>query len=1350
MGKNYCSRYAQVSVDGKQADSKLHKSLLSKIPNRATANLVYAMYMQSGVADAMDAKHQRNTQGQHSADAVLEYFGFQNIMTDISDSSIAAVEKSKGVRDSDGKLHSFQTAKKAFEIADSINNLTDAEGNPLHLAATVVRHDREFQVLVNPISTQTFNRNLYTKQRLASWEKFSHAMGMKGVDMDAMQSSFGDILNMDTSMLNYIDSIANTQSKYLKLREIEFVLSANKNSQLVQNLLQAFNGDMTATVQAVYDNYHTGANPAYAGLIDRALKESRALFQGLDINALNEDAFPDLTAEYTGIKATVDKLNKRYGIDYTEINIAGKRAKSLSEATARAIMVLERRINQLEAHRGTTEETKRLSDLRNKLLTELKNKRYYMGLLEYVNEVHDMVSKLQQDLNSVPVDKTPFENAVALAKVLNNQNIYVDGYTNLFRDLLEDLSRVGEMTIDEALSMKDIAALQENAKAAYNLLKKLKDRGEDLNFQCMMDLCKGVFKDKVSPEVLENVIRTCSSSAWATEALYSFGKLSDPISAAIGDMVRTAQDKRDRALQEITVRIREITDKLYKSGSNSEFMYEDDGHIISDYDWKAYYKARTLARKSLKSMGLTDYALQEAMEQWEENNTEDLIVNYEDGRTERVPKLSLYRKSGPSVADRLNEAQLAYYNEMMKIKGEIGSLLPEWAQCHFLPPQLRRDLVTAATHAHKDGMKKFAKAFKDKLDELYKVKEDDIDWGMHGEREVSYAYARGDLSGRRLQQIPIFFVRKLSNSDELFKNFSAGLQALAATAENYAAMSDIVDVAEFMRTYLNNNTSTLTKNGKTAREVSGDSKVAISSNVTQKGQNSMSMFVLNNMFDRHFYGEHIKDNPFFAKMVGHYVSYTSFKGLSTNVFGGVANFLVGEQQLAQMAVANTLYKVFTRVKQPYFGIADWMTGIVRLFGAPLEAVASAVTGKNTPSVILDLITNNKQSKDYLLAEYFNLFNENYGSMMHTKYHKGFRQLLHDISFIMYGAGEKAIRYNALWAMCRNKKLFLDNKKIDLRQAFTVDRQSKRLRLLSGLSDARGELITDENGKLTEFGRQFMDKFTKDLRYCCQGMFGAMNDEDKGIIHNYAIGRATMNFRQWMVGHYSERFRGIHWDTDKQEMVRGYWTSSGRYLLRSLTTEESRDLLEHNQKVKFMGQFIKDLVTFRTNFIKEWTQSTDTQRLDLMRLMSSVVVYALVFGSACLVGGGMVPKLWMGDEEDEKDRKYFMDPFQKFMYYQLKRLLFDAESSAPLGAFLNAENLIKSPIPALRTFDNSLYFITGLKDIDKILESGPDAGMNKYLRNILKYNLPFWRDFRRLQEFPESDAVFGMFESDNLK
>ena len=401
--KTFCTRYAQVQVNGKNKDSKLHKALLEKIANRPVANLVYAMYLQQGVADAMDNKnYQRNTQGQHSASAVLEHFGFKNIVTDIADSSIRAIEVSKGVRDSNDRLHNFSDPMDAYNIAKEINEMTNTQGDSLHLAATVVRHGNEFQVLVNPISSDTNLRAREVNNAIFLWDSLKNAMGLQGVDMDALRVPFSDILNMGTGMINYIESIAQTDNKYLTTREIQFVLTANRNSPTAQALVNAFGGDIVATAQAVYDNYHVGANPTYAGLIDRAITESKDLFSVLDSN-FNSQTIDRIAAETAaspemGIKGILKQLNHKYHIDFREITIDEKNTKTLSEATARAIVILERRINQLETRSGTRDEVKKLSKLHDTLIRELEGRRYYMGLLNYLNEANDIVTKLEADL----------------------------------------------------------------------------------------------------------------------------------------------------------------------------------------------------------------------------------------------------------------------------------------------------------------------------------------------------------------------------------------------------------------------------------------------------------------------------------------------------------------------------------------------------------------------------------------------------------------------------------------------------------------------------------------------------------------------------------------------------------------------------------------------------------------------------------------------------------------------------------------------------------------------------------------------------------------------------------------
>ena len=56
------------------------------------------------------------------------------------------------------------------------------------------------------------------------------------------------------------------------------------------------------------------------------------------------------------------------------------------------------------------------------------------------------------------------------------------------------------------------------------------------------------------------------------------------------------------------------------------------------------------------------------------------------------------------------------------------------------------------------------------------------------------------------------------------------------------------------------------------------------------------------------------------------------------------------------------------------------------------------------------------------------------------------------------------------------------------------------------------------------------------------MFGAMNEEDKGIVHQRMRGRLIMNLRQWMVDFYSKRFRKEYWDANTGKFREGSYVT----------------------------------------------------------------------------------------------------------------------------------------------------------------------------------------------------------------
>ena len=46
---------------------------------------------------------------------------------------------------------------------------------------------------------------------------------------------------------------------------------------------------------------------------------------------------------------------------------------------------------------------------------------------------------------------------------------------------------------------------------------------------------------------------------------------------------------------------------------------------------------------------------------------------------------------------------------------------------------------------------------------------------------------------------------------------------------------------------------------------------------------------------------------------------------------------------------------------------------------------------------------------------------------------------------------------------------------------------------------------------------------------------------------------------------------------------------------------------------------------------------------------------------------------------------------------------------------------------------------------KDIQSGKHKGENKYIRNVIKYDLPFYKDWERLQTMDKDDALFKVFD-----
>lgn len=1282
MGKVQCDMYPEVNGEA----SKLYRDLLKKIKNRPLTNLIYAAYLQQGVAAQMDNQGFRvNSQGQHDANAVMQYFDVNSMK--IEASKVNDVAMRIGARDSSGDLVDFTDAKDALQRAAQSNSTTTG------VVSYVVQHGDVFNILTEAKDSRTQIRTLEVEKKQAVWDVVEQAFANVGIDVNNFDFNRGLVnANNGRNFLSWLENLMGTRNDLYSQKDVRTILALDENSSQVQRLKTMF-GTIDDVAAKVYDAFHRGRQNYTQGqltLMNAAMDNCKNM-QGLDLYSLRQQVDQvegdiDFNSSEAEIQATLEDLNKKYDLDINEIHRKGQKIKQLSHAAADAAFTLQRQLKKLKSEQGVTPEARQLETSINRLTREIANQRYYSGVMGFLSDALNQVQTMEQlfqQANQAP--GTNMERSMARAKALMEIKRIRDGYEHI----VESLSRMDDLIVDESISPTDKQAIEDQAKAVKEYFDKYKKKIDELKENTMIDIAVEYLGETTSNGMsIADIVTMADADSSVYDYLYSIGRVSNPLVATMGSIIRDAQGERTQKLNEVALRIRRANKKLFDSGSHSDFMYEpDSNYIISDIDWVTYNEARKQARKKFTRQGKTGLALEEAMDLWQEANTEDRVVDYVSGRTERVPNGN-YRKAFPT----LTQAQQEYYNEMMQIKGELGTLLPQYAQKQYLPPQLRRSFVDAMVKS-KGNPRKIAKAILNKIKDMFIIREDDPLNVKNGIIEgEEYGIRSGAMDNTPYRQIPIFYVNRLKDQGELLKDFSGALQALAGTAINYDCMNRIKDTVEFMGDFIKDQQIAATNGGVRQTDAIVTKGVRIFKDLVGFASNTNTSGIVDGFIDKHIYGVKLKDVGKWTKMAQTLLAYTSLRSLAVNVKGAISNYLVGELQMLIESGAGEFYNPL-----------DYVWAHAKIFG---DNTLSA------PGRIIDFMTNNVNSKAVLLAQRFDPLNEIFSETAHERYFSGpLRQMVaKDFSFIGYGMGEHMIHYVTMYAILHNQKVRIDGKDATLYDAFYKGNKA----------DGNSELLMknnvtykDSEGNWVPVDDAFLDSIRDRIRYCNQNTHGSMNEEDKGLIHQRMMGRFVMNLRQWMVEHYSRRYRGKHWDASLKEWREGYYNTVGQ-----LFTSWGRALFH-----------------FESEYATRWSEMTDSQKANVRRAMAEQIVLFSLLGLSFALG------------EPEDHKKEF---WHRMWIYQTKRAIMDVRGSTPYGVPMEMTKMINSPMAATNTVNALMYPFVGLPDIDKTIKSGRYKGWNKYGRNMLKYWVPFYNQIDQLQHMGEDESVFAVFDQNNMK
>lgn len=1279
-----CELYPKVA-DG--SDSVLYKELLKKTNNRPLTNLIYASYLIEEVAAQMDAiGKRRNKQGQHNAEDVYRWFKVSEMTAEAID--INSISVRIGAKNSSNEYIVYQNSEEALEKVVNFNNESENKG----VVAYVIKGDNGYIIIVEPKNANNQIKAAKSLENYEALQKTKELLNGAGYSLDDISNnpelnSLIDLSNIKTLFAS-MSRVKNTANRYLSIQDIELLLTTHKNDPRIQRLFNKLGvSDIHSLAEKIYESYSTTEatiSRETAVLIGGFLDESKK-FSSLDLpkaieelNAFYTD-FQNTNYEYS-VQKVIDDLNSKYHINKETLELSVSSINNITEVLGEVILRLSRQIKELERKKKDTEDVYNLSEQLRELNDAFESKQYYYGCLVYLSEAMasiDTLKSLREKYMALS-GGADLESGPKQAEIIMEMKSIIESN----KVILQTLAYREDILIEAGMAREEIATIKSKAERILQFYtEKIEASLNNDATSVMLRIATPIFgSEGINGVSVANIVQGVSKDASVFDWLYCASKLTDPLSTATGTIIRNAQDSRDIALNKVRVRIQRATYKLKKAGySDTSFMYGEDGYIISDIDWESYWKARGRYKHELLKAGVKGLELKDALEQWEYDNLEDRVVDSKSGRTEKVPNHK-YRKEFPI----LTEAQKEYYDALMQIKGEMGTLLPEVAQKQYVPPQIRKDFLDRA----KGGFPNIWKAVKMAIKGLYTIFEDDSDFVKSGViiDNEELGIATGDISGKVKKEIPIRYLNRIKDQNDLLKDFSGAIQMFAGTAINYSAMSEIASTVEFMYDFIKSKKTSATDGDVDLAEAASTGNTTIIKRlIEERGLDTAG--ILREQIDSQVYGIKSANQGKWAQITKKFLTYSSIKALAVNVKGALSNLFVGELNALIEAGAGE-----------YFTVLDYLWAKKHLFGD----VTIGNYGRAK-----DLLTNTTNSFDVLLANQFDAQPGRFDSNSRERYYSTlFRKVLGEMSTMPgYAIGEWGLAQTTMYAILHKEKALLNGKEVSLFEVFDSTKKEdgvSELVVKDGATDLDGNPITLEG--------KYLDSIRKRIRVANESMHGAMSEESRGIIHRHIAGKLIMHFRQWMVEFYRKRFGGVYFDgSTKQERV-GYYRE--------------------------MYYIIKDM--FKMGFIEgiraNNKENNPRAYYNARRFATEMFITFLALPLLSLA---------LGDPEDHDDEWMY-----KMGIYLTRKSLLDMKAGNPIGMIMGrtVQKMINTPIPSMSTLDDTLYPITGILNGDIFTEyeksgNGYKKGDNMYLTKLPRKCIPFYKQIEETIQFGEENEVF---------
>ncbi len=959
---------------------------------------------------------------------------------------------------------------------------------------------------------------------------------------------------------------------------------------------------------------------------------------------------------------------------------------------------------------------------------EIKKENFQLAISIYLeNTMKELISTANRmdtlfKKHGVTMEGTPEEQRDAAYTLREIKNFY-----SAHIEPLEDISTLSHTlkrdALDEEVDMEKITQLE---LSAYQIVKIMNDLNTDyskMSTALVTNMLKPVLhggQDVIIP-FGPNAGQTISIEKLLLRAEKDINYIDAWLNSA-ADTNDTLLGVYDRVIKNSKEKVRHLHDEIMHNTSkahtiltqvngikNTEFMFELDegitsGYYISNIDHVKFYKAKNKFFEEISSSNLTEEEKDKELRKWIKKNTIMIEVDPSISRWERIPKSSLY----PSDAlSKLSPAQRDYYNFFMKAKVEEDSRVPEQRVYKYKCIQMMAD-TTETLLTKTNNPKHIGKTILSSMVDGWVRREDDDEFGEtiaeldeQGnpiKEDMSLRKGKGskikvkvDFSGKKLNTIPVYYTKMLSDPSRLSKDASATLLAYSYMAINYQEMGKIVDILELGRDLMSARKVGQHKGNKILVESVNFLGQIFEKDYEKTGEVNEIVKRYNVLMEQNVYGVQKLDEGQWnifgyefdkAKTVDNALAITSFQVLGFNAASGINNVVMGKYQMALEGIAGE-----------YFNFKD-------------VAVAEKNYIEYIPGVMGEVGSYRATSKLGLITEKFDVFQDFDKDAKHKDYYKNttVRFLGKGGVFFLQNAGEHYLQTKTLLAYMNHYKL-VDSlgKEVSLFDAFEVvkDIQSgvvidAKLQLKQGLKKVDG----------SEFTQIDISDITLKVAKINQSMAGIYNNSDKSAMQRYALFRLVILFRKWMVPHYNRRFQGAKYDVQLDQYREGFY--------RSLNT--------------FLLSLMKDLRQGKLHMALTYNNMTDHEKSNLKRAGMEVGIFLTLCLTLLLMGSWKDDETWAG----------------RMAQYFLRRLHLEIGTSFyPPMMILDGKKILQSPTAGMKTFETFASAANFLNLWDEI-EEGKYKGHSVYYRENIR-KIPLYKPIKQMLDMRTEDYMFEIFE-----